>query len=319
MATINAINCITSAGNTGVGACFFDPANIVGAILAPKGYEFDTTTPQATLIAATHNVAKGSRLYPLYDFEAITDGTEQKTIQTMQSGQKHIVREGFNDWKFQYVSGGLSLLLNARNFNGSAWDYYFVDANGVMLGIVGSTATKLKAIPSTGGFFWAEPWKVNDGSKISEYMLQFVFNVKYLNTKSLFRYLATGIDLPSLVYGLQDLNLTSTVNATSGTYTVAVATDATATNMGDINAAGLAVIGNWTAANTATGAAITILTVTYSSTLGAFLVALDKTDTDYPTPGAGVKVTLNLAAPAVLQAAGVDGYESTAAVTPLAN
>jgi len=319
MATINALSCITTAGNTGVGACAFDPAQIVGAIIAPKGYEFDVTTPQATLIAATHNAAKGSRLYPIYDFEAITDGTEQKTIQTMAAGQKHIVREGFNDWKFQYVAGALSLLLNLRNFNGSAWDYYFLDANGNMLGIAGSTATKLKAIPSTGGFFWAEPWKVNDGSKIAEYMVQFVFNVKYLNTKSLFRYLSTGIDLPSLVYGLQDLNLTSAVNATSGSYNVQVLTDATATNMGDVNPTGLNAIGNWVASKTSNGNAITILSVTYNATTGYFVVALDKTDTDYPTPGTGVTVTINLAAPAVLQAAGVDGYDSTGAVTPLAN
>lgn len=319
MATINALDCITTAGNTGVAYCPFDPSNIIGALLAPKGYEFDVTTPQATLIAATHNASRGSRLFPLYDFENLTDGTEAKTVQTMQTGQKHVVREGFNDWKFQFVAGGLSLLLQTRLFNGANWDYYFIDGNGVILGIVGSTATKIKAIPSTGGFFWAEPWKANDGSKITEYMLHFCFNVKYLNTKSLFRFLSTGIDMPSLVYGLQDLNLSTTVNATSGSYNVTILTDATAANMGDINSAGIAVIGNWVASNTQTGAAITILTVTYNATTKLFVVALDKTDTDYPTPGTGIKVTLNLAAPAVLQAAGVDGYESTAAVTPLAN
>lgn len=317
MSTINALSCITDAGNTGVGACFFDPKNIIGAILAPKGYEFDVTTPQATLIAATHNAAKGSRLYPVYDLEAVTDGSEDKTVQTMPTGQKHVVREGFNDWKFQFVSGGLSLLKNLRKFNGSAWDFYFLDANGNLLGIAGSTSTKLKAIPSTGGFFWGGPFKLNDGSKITEYMAQFVFNVKYLN--DLFKFVALGFDAPSLVYGLQDLNLTSTVNATSGSYNVTVVTDATQTNMGDVAPTTLAAGGAWVASDPVTGNAITILTVTYNATSKLFVVALDKTDPDYPTPGSGVKVSIDLAAPAALQALGVDGYESTGAVTPLAN
>jgi hypothetical protein len=317
MAVINALNCITTAGNTGVGACSFDPSNIVGAIIAPKGYEFDVTSPLATLIAATHNPAKGSRLYPVYDLEGITDSSEQKIIFTAPYGQKHVVREGYNDWLFMYVSGALSVLKNLRKFNGPSWDFYFLDANGVLLGIAGSTSTKLRAIPSTGGYFWAGPFKTNDGSKITEYPIQFVFNQKYLNDQ--FKYLVTGIDMQSLVYGLQDLNLTSTVNATSGSYNVTVLTDATNTNMGDVNSAGLAVVGNWTAAKTSTGGAIAITSVTYDSVNKWFVLALNKADANYPTPGAGVYVTLNLAAPAVLQAAGVDGYESTGSVGPLAN
>ena len=316
MATLGQLDCLNTAGNTGVGSCFFDPKNIIGAILAPKGYEFDVTTPQATLIAASHNAVAGSRIYPFYDFETTTDSTEAKTIQTMGTGAKHVVREGFNDWKFQYVSGGLSLLLEARLFNGPAWDFYFVDAQNNIIGIAGSTSTKLKAIPSTGGFFWAEPWKLNDASKITEYALQFVFNTTYANTKGVTKFVAAGFDVPTLLKGLQPVNLSSTVNATPDSYNVKVVTDAAQTNLGDLYPTTLASASLWVATNGTTGAAITITGVTYNATLGNFVLALDNADPDYPAIGGNID--LNLAAPAVLQAAGIDGYISSGKVTVLA-
>lgn len=317
MATLNSLDCLTTAGNTGVGSCYFDPKNIIGAILAPKGYEIDVTTLQATLIAATHNAAPGSRLYPIYDFENTTDNSEDKTVQTMNTGAKQVVREGFNDWKFQYVSGGLSLLKQLRLFNGGSWDFFFIDSQNNIIGIMGSASDKLKAIPSTGGFFWAGPWKLNDGTKVTEYMLQFVFNVTYLN--DFYAFVKADFDVPSTVYGLQDVVVSGDANVTSGSYNLTLLTSATQTNLGDVYPVELAAGGLWTAKKTSNGNTITILSVTYNATTKYFVVALDKTDPDYPTPGVGVYVTINLAAPAVLQAAGVDGYESTGAVQILAN
>lgn len=317
MATIDKLDCLNTSGNTGVGSCFFDPKNIVGAILAPKGYEFDVTTPQATLIAATHNASPSNRLYPLWDFETTTDSSEDKTIQTMGTGAKHVVREGFNDWKFQYVSGGLSLLLEARLFNGPSWDFYFVDADNNIIGVAGSSETKLKAIPSTGGFFWAAPWKLNDASKITEYMLQFVFNTRYANTKGLTKFVAAGFDVPSIIKGLQNVVLTGAAASTPGSYNITALTEATQTNMGDIYPTELAAAGMWVAKNFTTGVAIPIDAVTYDNDNNVFVVALDTTDTNYPTTGDFL--TINLAAPTVLQAAGIDGYESTGAVKIASN
>lgn len=313
MAAINALTCLTTSGNTGVGSCFFDPKSIIGALLTPKGYEFDVTTPQSTLVSATHNASKAARIYPIYDLEATTDSTEDKVIQTMPGGQKHVVREGFNDWKFQYVEGGLSLLQSLRKNNGTAHDFYFIDANMNILGIVGSTPTKLKAIPVTGGFFWAAPFKLNDGSKITEYMIQFVFNTVYINDR--FAFVAAGFDLPSLVLGLQDVNIAAgTASGTPGTYNVQLLTAATKTNLGDLGiTTALQTAGNIVATNTETGAAITIISTTYNLTTGNFAVALDTTDTDYPSTGQ--HVSINLATPSVLQTAGIDGYESTGAVS----
>jgi hypothetical protein len=313
MANLNELQCLTTNGNTGSGQCFFDPKIIVGAFLCPKGFEVDvTTTLQATLIAATHNITKSARLYPVYDFISPKDNTEQKTIQTFNTGAKKVVREGYNDWEFQYVQGGVTLHKHLRKFNGSSYDFLFVDSENRIIGIQGSTASKLRAIPSDGGFFWANPWKANDGSKITEYGVQFVFHVKYLN--DLVGFVKADFDVASTVYGLQDVALKVETAGVAGSYYVTPKTEI-GTLLADLYPTALASITEWIASNTTTKAAITILSValgTNAAGESCFKIACDTSDTDYPT--GTDHISFNLVAPAVLQAAGIDGYESTGAV-----
>lgn len=314
MANLNELSCLTTAGNTGVGSCFLDFKNIVGAILAPKGYELDLSANsgdvQTTLAAACLNASKALRLYPVFDFEQTTDSSEQATVQTMNTGSKHVVREGFNDWQFQYVAGGLSLHQSLRKFNGNAWDFFFVDADNKILGVEGSDTDHIKAIPSTGGYFWATPWKVNDGSKIAEYMLQFVFNVKYSN--DLVKFVKCDFDIPSTIYGCEDVTLTGVADETSGTYNITAKTSSVGTNLGDVVGSTLASASLWVATNSETGAGVDITSVSYDSTNKYYQIACDTSDTDYP--GTGQHIKIDLAAPSVLDAAGVEGYESTGAV-----
>ena len=83
MATLNTLACANDVGNTGVGGCFYDPKNMIGAFLVPKGSEVDIASLQASLIAKTHHVSPSQRWYPVYGFETTTDSTEEKTVQTM--------------------------------------------------------------------------------------------------------------------------------------------------------------------------------------------------------------------------------------------
>lgn len=321
MATLNTLACANDVGNTGVGGCFYDPKNMIGAFLVPKGSEVDIASLQASLIAKTHHVSPSQRWYPVYGFETTTDSTEEKTVQTMPTGQKHVVREGYNDWKFQIVDGGLSLSLELRKFNGSNWDFIFIDGGDpsrgqALIGIVGSTSTKIKGIPSDGGFFWAAPFKLNDGSKITEYSVQYVFKSTYLNTKGLTAFVVTGFDLPTVVKGLQNVVLTGSAAVTKGTYYVTAKTEATGNDLGELYSTELASASMWSAKNATTGAVITISGVTYDADNGRFVLVLSTADTDYPTSG---DINFNLVAPATLQAAGVDGYESTGVLAIASN
>lgn len=310
MASLNTLTCQLNSGNTGIGACYLNFKFIVGAIIAPKGYEFDVTTPQSTLSAAALNATKSLRVYPLYDFEAITDASEPKTIQTLGNGSKAVVREGFNDWTFQFRKGGLSLTNNLRKFNGDAWDFYFVDSDNKIMGIAGSTSTKLKAIPTTGGFIWTGPWKPNDGSKVTEYMIQFLFNQKY--SMDLVNYVEAGFDVPSLLYGLQDVVVTAVTGGTTGHYNVTAKTGSIGANLGDLYPVLLASPSMWSVVNSTTNAAVTITGVVYDAVNKVFQLTLDTSDTDWT---GATSVIINLVAPATLDAAGVTGLESTGGFT----
>lgn len=316
MATLNKLTDLSTIGNTGVGGLFFDPKIITGAFLCPKGFELDIASVQANLIAATHNSTKRSRIYPIYDFLSPKDSTEQKTIQQFNTGAKKPVREGYNDWSFQYVQGGVDLLQKLRNFNGSLWDFIFVDSLNRLIGINGSTATKLRAVPSDGGFFWADPWKSNDGTKVTEYMVQFVFNVKYLNSQLAF--VEAGFDVQTTINGLQDVILAVETGGTAGTYKLTAKTPV-GLNLAELYPTVMNVAARYAVKNPATGNAVTVLTVTVGTNVAGdacFVLALDTSDTDYT---AATNVSFDLVSPATLQAAGVDGYESTGAVSMAKN
>lgn len=311
MSLLNSLNCIADAGNTGIGACSLDFKKITGAILTPKGYTIaaadlaDSATLMAKLQADTLATNKAARIYPINGFVNAEDNSSGLQKQTFGYGVEAPVRDGINNWTFQFVKGGLTLLQKLRLFNKStAYDFLFVDDENKILGTASADGTGLKAIPSM--YFWAHQWKANTGQAVAEYKLEFAFLPQYVN-----EYVASadaGFDIATNIVGLQDVTVTGAGNTTPGTYDLMAV--AGGTNLGDLYDTELAAAGVWVATNFATGAAITITGVTYNSTSKKFAVALDTSDPDYPASGF---VNVNLAAPSVLAAAGIVGFESLGA------
>lgn len=324
MSAINAINCLANVKNTGVVPCPLDPEFISGAIMVPKGAQFDVTTNSGnfltTLTALFYNSSKLARYYPFYDFEKITDSSDKLTLQSMPNGAKHPVREGYNDLMFQYFDGGLSKHQAARTFNGTAWDWFFIDTNprtgaNTLYGILGSTGNMMRAFPcNPGGFFWAHPITFNTGTERTGYNLQYSFLQKYSN--DLIASLALPFDMPTALPGLADaiLGASATVNATPKSFNVTLLSPQ-GTDLGALNSVALASGSMWTASNAGTAAAIVVTSATWvpSTTAGVpgYFTLLLAT-TGYPTPPA--PVLINLAVPATLAAAGFD-YESTGALS----
>lgn len=326
MALLGAISCLSSAGNTGIQQCFCDPKFISGALLVPKGTTYTTTTLsafQSALSASIYATSKTGRAYPVYGFEAPTDASETKTVQTMATGQKHVVREGFNDWTFQFVNGGLSLLQNLRKFNGSNWDFFFLDNDPLgqkIFGITGAAANTLRAIPSDGGYFWAAPWKLNDGSKVTDYMAQFVYNTKYIVDTVNFVQMLPTFDFPTSLPGLSDLVVTAsaTVNATTKQFNICLISPLGV----DVGALYPTVFGgasgpaNWAQCTVVgTGLPLTVSTSVFvpSTTSGVpSYFTLTLAVTNYPTPPA--PVFINVSVPTTLVAAGVN-FESTGSLS----
>lgn len=312
MSLLNSVNCITDAGNTGVGTCFLDPTKIIGAILTPKGYTLaaadlaDSAALLAKLQADTLSSLKADRIYPVMNFVEINDQSTGLQKQTFAYGPEAPVRDGINNWGFKFRKGGLSLLQKLRLFNKStAYDFLFVDDRNVIYGTQNADGTGLTAIPSM--YFWAHQWKPNTGSAAAEYMAEFAFLPQYVN-----EYLAfaeAGFDFTTNVKGLVDVTLSGAGAVTSGVFNIAA--NGGGANLGDLYPTELADATLWTAKNTATGADITISGVTYDNVNGKFVLTLATTAPPYPASGT---ITFNLASPATLAAAGIVGYESAGSI-----
>lgn len=334
--TINFNNCLGSVKNTGVPQCYLDTNFITGAIHVPKGTIIDGTTNPITtqLTSLLYNASKTSRGYVAYDFEKVDDSSDKLVIQTMPNGARHPVREGWMDLLFQWFDGGINKNQAMRTFNGSNWDMYFIDTNPLngqsnLWGIyVVNPSTglivpnKIQAFPTTpGGFIWTPPQKPNTGSERTTYTTQYAFKQNYWADQ--IAAVTCPFDFPTTFPGLNDVvvGAAATVNATPGSFNVTLVSPL-GTDIGALYSAALSGTGksNWTVANAATGASITITTVTWvpSTTAGVpgFFTFAVPTTTPYPTvPN---PILINLKTVDILQAAGVP-YESAGALSIASN
>jgi len=321
MAIGNAIQCASISANTGIGQCWFDPKNIIGAILCPRNTSLPLATLPAALEAAALSSSTLTRILPIYGLGNPQDSSEGLVVEAFSTGQEEVVREGYTKWQFQLIgAGGLDLSIKLRKLNGVPMDFYFIDSNNIIIGTQDSAnpGTYIKAIPSTGGYQWTDPWKMNDGSKVAQYNIKFVFQPGFINENLV--YAATGINMQSVVLGLQDVVLSSpAANATSGSFNISATVVNGQVDMYANYATDLASASLWVATNTATGANITIDSVTATSSFTAapssdgWVIALATTAPPYPASGT---VTFSLASPSVLSTAGVLNFVSnTVAVT----
>jgi len=308
MATIlNTIKCVGIGANTGFGDCFFDPKNIVGGMYVRDSFELTASqlaSPAlalAALQAAAINDNENLRAYPFPEFDGLTDSTEDPVKQTLGYGNPSVVREGKYVLAFQFTKGGICVNNALRKFNGNKGKVILWDAEGTIIGT--KVGTSLKGIPLT--YFYARPFKLNDGSNVSLYTIEFSFNPNYINDNIAFIRLSLG-DL-SNIYGLQNAVLSLPIPRATAVIKAAVTKGCGGEDLYDTYSAELAVVGMWRA--TRNGAAVNISSVAIDPNLKAFTITLDTTDPDYNAAGPFV---LNLAPVSVLTTGGVTGIEGKA-------
>lgn len=211
------LNCAENTKNVGFGSCFLDWKQIAGALLYDNPRSFtdnEIAALEETLAADAAKDVKASRMFPIHNFVAPTDSSENVVLETFDYGGKAIVRDGDNDWTFQYVDGGNCLQKALRTHNGKRYVLFYDKENKIM-GY--NKSGLLAAIPLQ--FFYAHPFRLATGSKTAAYMVQFVFLAKYANEESDF--VKADFD-PSEIDGLQDIDIlvnswnqdTGVVNAT---------------------------------------------------------------------------------------------------------
>jgi hypothetical protein len=317
MATLNTLQCVTGARNTGIGSCYFDPKNFTGSFLCPPNYVIPAAslaTLQAKLIADSESDSKATRIFPVANFFDFKSNSEGAVEEKFGYGQVETVRDGVYDWQFRFRLGGLNLSNRLRSFNGASNWFLFVDSKGQL---IGTTANDLTGAPSIGAIppvnLYTDPFMPNDGKKTSEYWIKFRFLPQYVNEQ--IAYITDpGFDILS-VTGLKDVVLTGVGSATPGTYIITPVAGDDKTNLASLLPVPILQTAAWRAFNTETGLTVPITGVTLATSGLAVNIAC--TVTSPPYPAVGQHISFSLVGPTALAALAtpIVGYETLAPVS----
>lgn len=313
MATLNEINCVSGNANTGIGTCSFDPKEVIGALLVPKGTRLskdDIDDLKGTLIAGANNNDKKARFYPIGRFVAIEDSSDDNTEQTMGYGDTYIIKEGNYKWVFQFVNGAKCYHTKLRTFNDSQdrFDVYFIDKQNALIGTL--VTNQSDGQEELKGFALAQIYtpkmKLADGSNMSEYTISFALSdSSEFNDK--IGFVIADFNILSEIKGMVDINLSSlsTVALSTGVTTIDLKASCGSTSLSEIFASELADITIYLASNANTGASIVVSSATVNP--NNVVLTLDKNDINFPS--ASEFVNIKLAAPSVLATAGLESPE----------
>lgn len=310
MTKLNDPVCASIGSNTGIPTCSITPKNIVGAIFLPKGTaltaaEVATSAAFITKLQTLVLNPVATRAYPIGPFVELSDKSEETLYTTTGYGVKQFVREGKIGYQFGIMAGGLHLQKALRAFNHTqAHDVLLVDQENVVYGCDdGAGGMKGFSIEE----FYANPWKVTDGSNPTKFMIDFMFlDTKELNDDIV--YLKLEQNFHSSIKGNIDVELVL-VSQTSTKAVIKVQTVGTKTNLYGAYSDDLDDLAVWTC--TKAGTAVTPTGVVAVAATEAFEFTLT-------TPTGAHE--FNLVAPAALATGHVggapdNGYESTGALT----
>lgn len=303
MATLNKPLCATNYGNTGVGECFIDLDKIIGAIQVPPNFQI-AQSDVAGLLAFFEtkiHAAIGTRVFPYPKLTNITDNTEDITINTTDYGDKIYVKDGFYDWTFRYLNGGVQLHQELAKNSGANKHFLFFDKNSVLIGY--KSGVYLKGIPVDQ--FRVLPWRPNTGAESALFNMRFIIDPIYLNGGNL-GFLKVDFNLLDLA-GLQDVELTI-IDQTNNVATVQVRSKISDVNLYDAYKTSLLETTAWRLFKS-DGSASSITGVADNAADEAFDVTGNYTD--WAAEFDGAEMTIKLAIPSVLKAAPIEmeGFE----------
>jgi hypothetical protein len=303
MATLNKPLCATNYGNTGVGECFIDLDKIIGAIQVPPNFQI-AQSDVAGLLAFFEtkiHAAIGTRVFPYPKLTNITDNTEDITINTTDYGDKIYVKDGFYDWTFRYLNGGVQLHQELAKNSGANKHFLFFDKNSVLIGY--KSGVYLKGIPVDQ--FRVLPWRPNTGAESALFNMRFIIDPIYMNGGNL-GFLKVDFNLLDLA-GLQDVQLTI-LDQTGNVATVQVRSKISDVNLYDAYKTSLLETTAWRFFKS-DGSASSVTSVADNAADEAFDVTVNALA--YAQEFDGAETTIKLAIPSVLKAAPIEmeGFE----------
>jgi hypothetical protein len=303
MATLNKPLCATNYGNTGVGECFIDLDKLIGAIQVPPNFQI-AQSDVAGLLAFFEtkiHAAIGTRVFPYPKLTNITDNTEDITINTTDYGDKIYVKDGFYDWTFRYLNGGVQLHQELSKNSGANKHFLFFDKNSVLIGY--KSGVYLKGIPVDQ--FRVLPWRPNTGAESALFNMRFIIDPIYLNNGNL-GFLKVDFNMLDLA-GLQDVELT-VLDTANNVATVQVRSKISDVNLYDAYKTNLLQTTAWRLYKS-DGTLSSVTGVADNAADEGFDVTANYTD--WAAEFDGAEMTIKLAIPSVLKAAPIsmEGFE----------
>lgn len=287
MATLNKPICATEYGNTGLGDCYIELDKIIGAIQVPSNFQIaqsDVAGLLDFLTSKTH-ASIGTRIFPYPKLINITDNTEDITINTTEYGDKIFVKDGFYDWTFRYLKGGVQLHQELAKNQGSGKHFLFFDKNNVLIGY--RSGNVLKGVPVDQ--FRVLPWRPNTGAESALFNLRFIIDPLYLNQGNLGFLKITDFNLLDIV-GMQEIELTI-IDQTANVAVVKVTSKIGGVDLYASHKTNLLQVTAWRAYKS-DGSASSVTSVTDNAADEAFNVAINSGHVINERDGARMKIQL---------------------------
>lgn len=311
-------DCITGSANQGFGACPATITQLNYQIAISRGEKIPasafTDFPAYLRNKATLD-DPAKRWYLLGEFVTYEAANTDGQTETAGNGQIRSLSPGFAGYNLTQWDGGSCAYNNLLKFHLSQDRFDFLEVHGNV--IVGARALDDTGADAMKGITMMQVYVPTfigaTGSEGEKYMIQFkVGNSTQVREGRTYYSFPEGFDITGVMPRIIDVELHGQAKSgtPAGDYTVTAVTGCGGINLATTYAVELASPSMWVLTNAVTGVAITITSVSVSG--NAFVITADTADPDYPTAGGTVK--LKMAAISVLDAAGVEGYESNSVI-----
>lgn len=299
---------------TGKPFCDLIKGRMKGVIFADNGVTFSEAdmASQTTFAAAVQTksrAARGSRIYPIWNlnnFEDKTGDPNRGGVGNLTTKQI-ITSSPIPQFDIAH-SGGELLHKKLLQLEVGSYDIFLVDSNNVVYGKATSTG-------ELGGYTIYQNYVYPSKFIVSDAVNQFRFEVT-LDSYQEYRDSASFFAADSSIADINGINnvVVTLFNQTTNVAKIKLVADG-GKNLFDLSSikTAMTTAGSIIATNKQTGASFTITSVAATDTTNkVFTVTLD--NTAYGLLSSGDKVTIDMAAPSVLYANAIDGFESTGGV-----
>lgn len=300
------VACVTDNGNTRVGDCWNDIGVPRGIIFVPKNKTYTTASISAFLAALLPDLLADDpqgRAYPVQNIVEITDTTTKPNVQTFPGDGSQITSgENAYTMTYRWVDGGFCLQYALRSSRGQTKAFFVIDSYGQLIGTDGG-AGLIKGIIGynyTNPFTWA-----TTNAAVATYDTMLSFRPEQVNENiAILDFNANGgLGYLSSLEGLFNVNISQAAAPTATVVTVkANVTGCGSSDLYDLYADALAVVGAWKVTDTANGGTIVVSAVAKSAGTHGWALTL--------TSAAGKTVKVGLVGPTELDAIDVSGYAS---------